>query len=156
MIAMIAQLRATGSKNDAMSGQHLVLYDGVCGLCNRLNTFLLVRDTQGLFDFASLQSAVGRSVLKRFDRNPEDLTTFHVVTNYRAESPALLSKAGAALFVMKRLGGPWRWLALVGVFPRALLDRGYDLIARNRYRLFGKYESCLVPGAEYKKRFIDV
>jgi predicted DCC family thiol-disulfide oxidoreductase YuxK len=137
-------------------GEHLVLYDGVCGLCNRLNNFVLPRDTRAVFDFASLQSAVGRSVLQRFGRNPEDLNTFYLVTNYRSESPALLSKAGAALFVMNKLGDPWRWFGLLGVFPSALLDRAYDLIARYRYRLFGRYERCLMPSAEYRKRFIDL
>ena len=137
-------------------GEHLVLYDGVCGLCNRLNNFVLARDTRAVFDFASLQSTVGRSTLARFGRNPEDLNTFYLVTNYRSESPALLSKASAALFVTKKLGDPWRWLRLFGVFPSALLDRAYDLTARYRYRLFGRYESCLMPSAEYKKRFIDL
>jgi predicted DCC family thiol-disulfide oxidoreductase YuxK len=137
-------------------GEHLVLYDGVCGLCNRLNNFVLLRDSRGVFDFASLQSAVGRSALQRFGRNPEDLNTFYLVTNYRSESPALLSKAGAALLVMKKLGDPWRWLGLLGVFPSPLLDQVYDLAARYRYRLFGHYESCLMPNAEYKKRFIDL
>ena len=111
----------------------MVLYDGVCGLCNRLNNFVLPRDTRAVFDFASLQSAVGRSTLARFGRNPEDLNTFYLVTNYRSESPALLSKASAALFVMKKLGDPWRWLGL-----------------------FGRYVSCLMPSAEYRKRFIDL
>jgi predicted DCC family thiol-disulfide oxidoreductase YuxK len=128
----------------------------VCGLCNRLNNFVLPRDTRTVFDFASLQSAVGRSTLARFGRNPEDLNTFYIVTNYRSESPALLSKASAALFVMKKLGDPWRWLGLFGVFPNTLLDRAYDLTARYRYHLFGRYETCLMPSAEYRKRFIDL
>jgi len=57
---------------------------------------------------------------------------------------------------MEKLGAPWRWLGLFGVLPSALLDRVYDLMARYRYRLFGRYESCLMPSAEYKKRFIDL
>ncbi len=137
-------------------GEHLVLYDGVCGPCNRLNNFVLLRDSRGIFDFASLQSAVGRSALQRFGRNPEDLNTFYLVRNYRSELPALLSKADAALFVMKKLGDPWRWLGLFGVIPSPLLDLAYDLTARYRYRLFGRYESCLIPNAEYKKRFIEL
>src|SRR6266566_2318125 len=104
-------------------GEHLVLYDGVFGLCNRLNNFVLARDTRAVFDFASLQSTVGRSTLARFGT--------------------------------KKLGDPWRWWRLFAVFPSALLDRAYDLTARYRYRLFGRYESCLMPSAEYKKRFID-
>ena len=137
-------------------GEHLVLYDGVCGLCNRLNQFVLERDRSAVFDFASLQSAAGRSVLQRFGRNPDDLDTFYVVTDYRAGSPALLSKARAALFVIKTIGGWWTWLRTFAVFPDAWLDRGYDLIARHRYRLFGRYDSCLMPTANFKARFIDV
>jgi predicted DCC family thiol-disulfide oxidoreductase YuxK len=137
-------------------GQHLVLYDGVCGLCNSLNRFVLQRDARGVFDFASLQSRAGRELLTRLGRNPDDLDTFFVVVGYRGQAPGLLSKARAALFVLKALGRPWSWLGVFGAFPDAVLNRGYDLIARNRYRLFGQYESCLMPTAEYKKRFIDV
>lgn len=149
-------MSASAWQTSISPGEHLVLYDGVCGLCNRLNNFVLPRDTRAVFDFASLQSAVGRSALQRFGRNPEDLNTFYLVTNYRSESPALLSKASAALFVMKKLGDPWRWLGLFGVFPSALLNRAYNLTARYRYWLFGRYESCLMPSAEYRKRFIDL
>jgi len=140
----------------SVGGQNLVLYDGVCGLCNRLNHFVLPRDTRGVFDFASIQSGAGRGLLKRFDRNPDELTTFYVVVGYRGGAPVLLSKARAALFVLKTLGMPWSWLGVLGVLPNALLDMGYDVIARNRYRLFGRYESCPMPSATYKDRFIDV
>jgi len=73
--------------------QHLVLYDGVCGLCNRLNGFLLPRDRDGVFAFASLQSATGRSLLSQFGKDAAGLSTFYVVTNYRSDSTALLSKS---------------------------------------------------------------
>jgi predicted DCC family thiol-disulfide oxidoreductase YuxK len=137
-------------------GDHLLLYDGVCGLCNRLNQFVLPRDTAGVFVFASLQSELGRSVLARFGKSAEALTTFYVVTNYRSESPRLLSRAAAGLFVMGVLGAPWRWLALLGVLPPAFLNRGYDVLARNRYRLFGQSETCMVPRPEHRQRFLDV
>jgi predicted DCC family thiol-disulfide oxidoreductase YuxK len=147
---------ASARASSPAGGQSLVLYDGVCGLCNRANQFILARDPRGVFDFASLQSQVGRATLVRFHRNPDDMNTFFVVVDYRGGAPVLLAKARAALFVMKALGAPWRWLAVVGVLPDAILDRGYDLLARNRYRLFGRYESCVMPTAEYKRRFIDV
>jgi len=133
-----------------------VLYDGVCGLCNRLNQFVLPRDRAGTFDFASLQSRLGRELVTRFNRNPNELNTLYVVVDYRGEAPSLLSKARAALFILKALGAPWRWCGAFGALPDTVLNRGYDLIARNRYRLFGRYESCLMPTAEYKQRFIDV
>jgi predicted DCC family thiol-disulfide oxidoreductase YuxK len=141
---------------DPNAGRHLILYDGLCGLCNRLNQFVLPRDSRGTFVFASLQSRVGRELVTRFGRNPDDLDTFFVISNYRRHSARLLSKSAAALFVAGELDAPWSWLRLFGVLPSALRDWGYDLIARNRYRVFGRYESCLLPTAEYKQRFVDV
>ena len=137
-------------------GEHLILYDGVCGLCNRLNRFVLRRDTRAVFAFASLQSPTARSILPRLGGNAESLDTVYVVVNYRSESPVLLSKSGAASFVMKTLGigGPLSWASRV--LPEGLLNFGYDLIARNRYRVFGKSETCIMPRAEFKKRFIDI
>jgi predicted DCC family thiol-disulfide oxidoreductase YuxK len=138
------------------SGHNLVLYDGICGLCNRLNQFVLQRDSREAFDFASIQSGAGREILTRFGRNADELTTFYVVADYCGGAPVLFSKARAALFVMKTLGPPWSWLGVFGVLPNAVLDWGYDTVAGNRYRLFGRYESCLMPAAKYKHRFIDV
>jgi predicted DCC family thiol-disulfide oxidoreductase YuxK len=138
------------------SGQHLVLYDGVCGLCNRLNAFLLPRDACGVFVFAPIQSRTGQTLLKRFGKTTAEMNTFYIVMNHRAESPVLLVKSRAALFVLTMLGGPWRWLALFGVLPARLLDVGYDLIARNRHRFFGRYEHCLMPATRFESRFIDL
>jgi predicted DCC family thiol-disulfide oxidoreductase YuxK len=137
-------------------GEHLILYDGVCGLCNRLNRFVLFHDAGAVFDFASLQSGVGRSVLQRFGRNTENLTTFYVVVNYRSESPALLSKTQAFSFVLKTLDAGGAWLWVFRLFPNALLDVGYGLIARNRYLIFGQSGSCPMPSPEFRKRFIDI
>ena len=143
--------------SSSVTGEHLVLYDGVCGLCNRLIQFVLRRDPRGLFDFASLQSATGQDILRRFGRNADAFDTVYVLTRYRSDGgSALLSKADAALFVVGSLGPRWRWLGLLRVLPKALRDWGYDVVAGNRYRLFGRYESCLMPSAEFKKRFIDL
>jgi predicted DCC family thiol-disulfide oxidoreductase YuxK len=135
---------------------HLLLYDGVCGLCNRLVQFVIPRDKRVVFDFASLQSDIGRSILRQHGRAPNDLDTFYVVTNYRTAAPALLSRARAALFVVTALGGLWRAAGLLGLLPTLVLDWAYDLIARRRYRLFGRYDKCLMPPPEHKNRFIDV
>jgi predicted DCC family thiol-disulfide oxidoreductase YuxK len=137
-------------------GQHLILYDGVCGLCNRLNQFVLRRDTRAVFDFASLQSATALSLLEQLGRNVETLSTVYVVRNYRSESPALVSRAGVASFVIETLGirGPLLWA--FRVLPDVLLDFGYGLIVRYRYRIFGKSDSCLLPSAEFRMRFIDL
>ena len=137
------------------AGRHLILYDAVCGLCHRLVRLVQPRDRPEVFHFASLQSGLGQSLVRQFGRDPDRVDTFYVVSDYRSASPALLCRARAALFVAKSLGGPWRALAVLGVLPDGLLNAAYDLVGRHRYCLFGRRESCLMPPAEYQRRFID-
>jgi len=139
-----------------MTGSHLILYDGVCGLCNRLNRFVLKRDPAAVFQFASLQSRLGQSLLKADGLDADNLETLYVVANYGSESPVLLSKSQAAFFILKTLGGPWRVVTILGILPWRLLDWVYDLIARNRYTVFGRYQTCPIPSPEYKSRFVDI
>jgi predicted DCC family thiol-disulfide oxidoreductase YuxK len=136
-------------------GAHLVRYDGVCGLCSRLLQFLLKHDRRAVFTFASLQSAVGRALVERFGGDPNELTSFYVLANYRADDARMFSRNSAALFVAGELGGPWKVAVLMRVLPTAILDRIYDVVARNRYRLFGRFEHCLIPRPEFRHRFID-
>lgn len=139
-----------------MTGQHLILYDGVCGLCNRLVQFVLKRDFGAVFQFASIQSDFGQSLLKAHGKDPDSLETVCVIAGFRTESPVLLSRSRAALFVSEKLGGPWPFLAaIVGILPGRLLDWAYDLVARCRYRIWGRYESCPLPNPLHKSRFID-
>lgn len=135
---------------------HLILYDGVCGLCNGVVQFVLARDAQGLFQFASLQSDLARDTLQVYGRNAADLDTFYVVAYYGAADAKLLDKSTAALFVLYELGGIWRRLSAVRLLAAPLRDWVYDRIARNRYRLFGKQESCLLPTPELRSRFLDM
>ena len=137
------------------TGVHLILYDGVCGLCSRFVQFLLRHDRRRMFRFASLQGAVGTAIVAQSGGNPERLASFYVVTDYRATSSRVLARSEAALFVAAELGWPWRaaqWMRLV---PRRTRDRAYDVLARYRYRLFGRYDRCLVPSPEFRSRFID-
>ena len=136
--------------------QHLVLYDGVCGLCNRLNAFLLPRDSAGLFAFASLQSLTATALLARSGQPTAEHDTFYVVANFRSGSPVLLTKSRAGLFALTQLGGPWRAAGAVRLVPTPLLNIVYDVIARNRYRFFGRYETCRLPPPEHRRRFIDI
>jgi predicted DCC family thiol-disulfide oxidoreductase YuxK len=137
-------------------GDHLILYDGMCGLCDRWIQFVLPRDHRGLFVFAPLQSPTARSVLQRFGRCPAALDTFYVVRNYQSDSPDLLWKGKAALFVLEALGGVWGAASALRILPAAVLDGGYDLVARNRYRWFGRLATCRIPAPHERARFIDV
>ena len=135
--------------------EHLILYDGVCGLCNRLVTFVLAHDPRGVFHFAALQSALGRSIVEKHGKRPDDLDTFFLVRDYRSASPVLLARGPAALAVARALGAPWSAAAVLGVLPDGLLNFVYDAIARRRYRIFGRLDRCLLPRPEYRERFDD-
>jgi predicted DCC family thiol-disulfide oxidoreductase YuxK len=135
-------------------GAHLVLYDGVCGLCSRLVQFLLTHDHRALFAFASLQSAIGRAMVERYGGNTHELTSFFVVANYRTGHARMVSRSNAALFVAGELEWPWKVAVLMRVLPTAILDRVYDVVARSRYRVFGRYEQCLTPRPEFRGRFV--
>jgi len=134
--------------------RHLLLYDGQCGLCNRTIQFILPRDPGGRFRFAALQSQLGREKVRNSGRDPDQLTTFLVVENYES-TPRLLAGARAALFIAGQLGQPWRYLTILKMLPDSVLEWGYRVVSRNRYRLFGKSDQCLLPPASHLDRFID-
>ena len=136
-------------------GAHLVLYDGVCGLCSRLLQFLLRHDHRAVFNFASLQSATGKSMVASWGGNPEELTSFYVVADFRTPEARVFMRSDAALFIAGELGWPWKVMRAAGVLPTALLDRLYDLVARTRYRVFGRHERCMVPRADFRSRFVE-
>lgn len=135
--------------------RHLLLYDGVCGLCDWLVQALLRRPRGDAFDFAALQSETAREVLGGFGVDPGILDTVYVVTAYQTATPQLLRKGRAALFVAALLGWPWRAAGLLGALPDGMLDWGYDLVARHRYRVFGRLDQCVLPRSEHRRRFLD-
>ena len=134
----------------------IFLYDGVCGLCNRGVQFILRHDRKGDFRFASLQSEFAQRALARHRLNAADLDTVYVVVNGDGDE-TILARSDAVLFVMREIGGIWRaGAALLGWLPRRLRDWGYAVVARNRYRAFGRYERCPVPSEDVRARFLDV
>lgn len=134
----------------------IVLYDGVCGLCNHLVQFLLKRDNRDRFRFASLQSEFARNLLKRHGADPHDLDTVYLVKNYGQPGESLLERSDGVLYMLDQLGGVWK-LAVIGrVLPKKLRDAIYKMVARNRYRVFGKHESCMLPEPKHRARFLDV
>lgn len=136
-------------------GPHLVLYDGVCGLCNRLLQFLLVHDHRAVFNFASLQSATGKAMVARWGGDPDDLSSFYVVADFRTPEFRVVTKSDAALFVAGELGWPWKLARAASLLPLAVRNRVYDVIARNRYRIFGRYEQCVIPSEASRSRFVE-
>lgn len=136
-------------------GKHLILYDGVCGLCNRFIQLILKQDHVNTFRFASLQSSIARKILSKFGHDADDLDTFYVVTSYGTENEGLKYRAGGGLFVLSQLGGLWKLSRVLKFLPLPVLNWGYDLIASNRYRIFGRHDSCPLPDQETRQYFID-
>jgi predicted DCC family thiol-disulfide oxidoreductase YuxK len=136
-------------------GTALILYDGVCGLCNRGVRFVLKRDRKGVFRFAALQSAASKKILARHGIEPDALDTFYVVPDFAMAGERVLSRSAAALYIAARLGGLWKVAAVLRILPARVRDLVYDLIARNRYRIFGRYDTCPLPDERYRDRFID-
>jgi len=135
----------------------ILLYDGVCGLCNRMNQFVLRHDRAGVFRFASLQSALAGRILARHGRDAADLDTVYAVVNPDQPDEHLLARSDAVIFVLKQLGGFWGLTGFVLRFkPRFLRDLGYRVVACNRYRFFGRSETCFLPSSENRGRFLDV
>lgn len=133
----------------------IILYDGVCGLCNRLIQFLLKRDRRGRLRFASLQSDFAARILTRHGIDPKDLDTLHVVINYERPEERILNRSDAVLHAVRELGGVWQvFAAIARVIPRGLRDLLYRFVARNRYRVFGKYETCMLPDPSQQDRFL--
>jgi predicted DCC family thiol-disulfide oxidoreductase YuxK len=142
------------SEGHGSSARHLLLFDGVCALCSGIVQFVLERDRQRVFDFAPLQSAAAQEILGRFGRDTGPLDTFYIVTDYRSGTPLPLARADAALFLFDALGWPWKAAGVLRLAPRFLRDRVYNLIARYRYRVFGRREQCFLPRPEDRDRFI--
>ncbi|HZS95890.1 MAG TPA: DCC1-like thiol-disulfide oxidoreductase family protein [Terriglobales bacterium] len=140
----------------APSAQPVLLYDGVCGLCNRLVQFTLRHDHNDTFHFAALQGPVAARILERHGQSPGDLDTFYVVTGMDQPAEHLLARSDAALYVLRELGGGWSVVAMFGrVLPKALRDALYNAIARNRYRMFGKFDACPLPDPKVRHKFLQ-
>lgn len=133
-----------------------MLYDGVCGLCNRLVQFLLKHDSHDRFRFASLQSEFTSRLLTRHSVDPHDLDTVYVVKNYDQHDEILLARSDAILYMLAELGSVWAVAGIGRVLPRAFRDAVYKIVARNRYRVFGKHESCMLPEPQHRAKFLDV
>ncbi len=139
------------------SSNPIILYDGVCGLCNSLVQFLLKHDKQGRLRFASLQSDFAEKVLRRHGFDPKDLDTLHVVENYDQPNERVLQRSDAILRAGRELGGFWTASSSVArIVPRPLRDLVYRFVATNRYRVFGKYDTCMLPDPTQRSRFLDI
>lgn len=128
---------------------HILLFDGFCNLCSSMVMFTLKRDAKKKFKFAALQSDKGQMLLKKFDLSMNDFDSLVVI-----KGDQFYIKSSAVLHVLKELGGVWK-LAYVFIYlPRPLRDFMYSLIAKTRYKIFGKRKVCMVPTVNTIQRFL--
>ncbi|MBW1618692.1 thiol-disulfide oxidoreductase DCC family protein [Empedobacter falsenii] len=133
-----------------MKTRKIILFDGICNLCNQSVQFVIEHDNKNQFQFASLQSDFGQNFLKE---NNLDAAQFDSVVFI--EDDKFYTKSSAALKISKYLDGITSWLTIFMIVPKPLRDVVYSFIAKNRYRWFGKQESCWLPTPELKAKFLD-
>ncbi len=149
-------LRAEGShpfsteKGSDPSHAAVIVFDGVCALCSRWVRFLLRFDRQGRYRFAAMQGAHGSHLLRAHGLDPNDPLSFLLV-----DAQGAWTDTNAILRVLAGLGGVWRLAGALGVLPQTWRDRAYRVLARNRYRWFGRHDTCYLPDAEQAARFLD-
>ena len=134
------------------SEKKIILFDGVCNLCNAMVNFVIEHDTKDTFRFVALQSETGEAILKKiglFDKNLDSIILYEPGVAY-------FYKATAALEIAKSMGGIYSVLGYVlNVLPNFILNFGYDIIAKNRYKWFGKKDACMIPTAELRSKFLE-
>jgi predicted DCC family thiol-disulfide oxidoreductase YuxK len=130
---------------------NIILFDGVCNFCNSSVNFVIDKDRQKKFKFAALQSEVAKDLLTYLNMSYlGDYDSVILIKNNK-----VYKKSSAALEISLDLNGFWRWLIVFKIFPRFIRDLLYDLIAKNRYRWFGKTDTCRIPDPELKDRFLN-
>jgi predicted DCC family thiol-disulfide oxidoreductase YuxK len=136
---------------EGAGGKPVIYFDGVCNLCNRYVQFVIKHDNKGQFLFAPLQSENGKNVTEAvraaYGAAPDSVVLYADGKYY--------IKADAVLQIVKRLGGTWRLLLAARILPKALRNWLYDMVARNRYRWFGRKQECMVPTPQLKSRFLQ-
>jgi len=135
----------------------IIFYDGVCGLCNGFVRFVLKHDARERFRFSPLQSQLARATLRRHGADPLALESICLLLDPGHASERLESRSAAVLSVLRELGTFWRWLgSLLSIFSPRLRDWGYNLVARYRYSIFGKQQTCPIPNPKDRHRFLDM
>jgi len=129
---------------------HILLFDGVCNLCISVVNFTIKRDSKEKFKFAALQSESGQALLKKFGLPTNDFDSFVFISGEK-----YFLKSSAGLHVLRELGGVWKLFYALIIFPEPLRDFIYSVVAKTRYRIFGKQNTCIIPTPEVERRFLN-
>ncbi|GHC09190.1 thiol-disulfide oxidoreductase DCC family protein [Thermomonas carbonis] len=138
----------------AEPGGAVIVFDGVCVLCNGWVGFLLRHDRRARYRYAAMQSDTGRDLLASHGLDPDDPASFLLVEQDVGNSPRISTDSDAIRRVLAGLGGGWCAAHVIALVPRRVRDAAYRWLARNRYRWFGRNEACSVPAPEHRQRFL--
>lgn len=136
------------SKYPTSDDRPLIIFDGVCHLCNASVAFIIRRDPRGVFSFTPLQGDHAKNLLWNVPAQVINTDSVLLMENGR-----VYDRSEAALRICRRLPWPWNWIWVLRVIPKGIRDSVYGLMARNRYRWFGRREACMMPRTEWKDRF---
>ncbi|WP_417360352.1 thiol-disulfide oxidoreductase DCC family protein [Galbibacter sp.] len=135
-----------------LNDKKIVLFDGICNLCTGTVQFIIKRDRKDLFRFASLQSEIGKQLMEERNIDPESNNSIIVIE----PQVAYYVKSSAAIEIAKELGGLWPTIQVFSyILPEGIRDSIYELIAKNRYKWFGKKDSCMIPTPALESKFLD-
>lgn len=147
------QKQARVRPTENVTSAPVLLYDGVCGVCNSAVQTILRFDRDGTMQFAALDSDVARGVIARHPQLA-DVDSVVFVEHLGEPGERIAIKSAAALRVADYLGGPWRAFRAAGLIPQTARDRLYDGFARIRYRVFGTHDTCPIPAPDVRARFL--
>ena len=135
------------------TARQIILFDGVCAVCDALVVWILDRDPSGQFCFAPLQGETATELRERHPAIPNGVHTI-VLVDQQGDQEEVTMRSRAVFAILRQLTTPWRGLALLRWLPRLVTDLGYQAFARIRYRVFGKRDSCRIPDPEHADRFL--
>jgi predicted DCC family thiol-disulfide oxidoreductase YuxK len=129
--------------------QPVILFDGVCNFCNSAVNFIIKQDRKKIFKFAALQSVAGQNLLQQYNLPTQNFDSFILIDNSK-----IYKSSCAGLRLYNKLPWYWKWSQVFWIVPKLLRDAAYNVIAKNRYKWFGKKETCMIPSSEVKERFL--
>jgi predicted DCC family thiol-disulfide oxidoreductase YuxK len=132
-----------------MNDHPIILFDGICNFCNGAINFIIKRDRKRIFRYAPLQSEAGQQLLKQHHLSTTALDSFILIDNGKA-----YKKTTAAIHLYPKLGGAWKLMKALWILPPFIRDAGYNIIAANRYKWWGKKDTCMVPSPEVRSLFL--
>jgi predicted DCC family thiol-disulfide oxidoreductase YuxK len=132
-----------------MQKQPIILFDGVCNYCNSVINFIIRQDKKSIFKFAALQSEAGQKLLELYNLPTNNFDSFILIDNGKVYQS---STAGLKLY--NKLPWYWKWTQAFWIVPKFIRDAVYNIIAKNRYKWFGKKETCMIPSPQVKERFL--